>query len=167
MKKLVFTITMAIAGSLASAAIDTREVTFPADEIPATNPRIERRGGMVTHVEVFGGFKEQDDGTVKTVVAETSCEMDAVAAQLWVREARKALGLTVRTWTPLSIKRACGEKWPVVKAALVDADLYEDFIMAQELREDDAAFQQGLAWAKAAYGEEVVEAVLSAAAQQQ
>ena len=65
-----------------------------------------------------------------------------------------------RTWTPLAIKRACGDKWPTVKAALNAADIYEDFIMAQELREDDAAFQQGVAWAKSVYGEEAVDEVL-------
>ena len=68
-----------------------------------------------------------------------------------------------RSWTPLAIKRACGERWPEVKAALQSADIYEDFIMAQELREDDAAFAQGRAWAEAQYGAETVAAVLAAA----
>ena len=68
-----------------------------------------------------------------------------------------------RVWTPLSIKRACGERWATVKAALQQADIYEDFIMAQELREDDAAFLQGYNWAVAQYGAEVVDAVLAAA----
>ena len=68
-----------------------------------------------------------------------------------------------RSWTPLAIKRACGERWPEVKTALQAADIYEDFIMAQELREDDPAFLQGRAWAEAQYGAETVEAVLAAA----
>lgn len=68
-----------------------------------------------------------------------------------------------RTWTPLAIKRACGDRWPAVRAALQSADIYEDFMMAQELREDDAAFRQGYAWACAAYGTNVVDAVLEAA----
>lgn len=68
-----------------------------------------------------------------------------------------------RTWTPLSIKRACGNKWTAVKEALMSVDIYEDFVMAQELREDDEAFQKGITWAKNTYGEEAVEAVLSAA----
>ena len=70
----------------------------------------------------------------------------------------------VQKWTPLAIKRACGDKWPVVKGALEANGLYEDFSLAQELREDDPAFQRGVAWAKAEYGEEVVEAVLAEAA---
>ena len=69
----------------------------------------------------------------------------------------------VRKWTPLSIKRACVEKWSEVKAALVAADLYEDFIMAQELREDDDDFKRGIAWACATYGEDTVETILLAA----
>ena len=68
-----------------------------------------------------------------------------------------------RTWTPLSIKRACGARWPAVKAALQDADIYEDFIMAEELREGDEAFERGRSRAIAQYGEEVVEGVLQAA----
>ena len=70
----------------------------------------------------------------------------------------------VQTWTPLSIKRACGDKWPTVKAALEAEGISEDFVMAQELREDDPAFQQGLAWAKATYGDEAVRAILNEAA---
>lgn len=72
-------------------------------------------------------------------------------------------GTTIRTWTPLSIKRACGDKWDAVKAALEQAKIYEDFIMAQELREDDEAFVKGITWAKQTYGEEAVEEVLEAA----
>ena len=68
-----------------------------------------------------------------------------------------------RVWTPLSIKRACGERWPAVRDALQTAGIYEDFIMAQELREDDAAFSQGYNWAVSEFGAEVVDAVLAAA----
>jgi hypothetical protein len=68
-----------------------------------------------------------------------------------------------RRWTPLSIKRACGDRWPTVKSALVAADIYEDFIMARELREDDAAFALGYAWAVSQYGAQTVDAVLAAA----
>lgn len=68
-----------------------------------------------------------------------------------------------RVWTPLAIKRACGDRWATVKAALQQADIYEDFIMAQELREDDAAFAQGYNWAVSEFGAEVVDAVLAAA----
>lgn len=66
----------------------------------------------------------------------------------------------VRTWTPLAIKRACGERWPAVKAALEAAGIYEDFVMAQELLENDPAFMQGVAWARQEYGDAAVDAVL-------
>lgn len=68
-----------------------------------------------------------------------------------------------RRWTPLSIKRACGERWSAVHAALEAAGIYEDFVMAQELREDDSAFQMGYQWAVQNYGQEAVDAVLAAA----
>jgi hypothetical protein len=68
-----------------------------------------------------------------------------------------------RVWTPLSIKRACGERWSAVRAALEAAGIYEDFVMAQELREDDSAFQMGYQWAVTQYGKETVDAVLAAA----
>ena len=68
-----------------------------------------------------------------------------------------------RVWTPLAIKRACGERWAAIRAALEAAGIYEDFIMAQELRDDDAAFQMGYSWAVQNYGQEAVDAVLAAA----
>ena len=68
-----------------------------------------------------------------------------------------------RTWTPLSIKRACRERWNALRDALQEADIYEDFIMAEELREDDEAFQRGYAWAVETYGQEVVDEVLDEA----
>ena len=68
-----------------------------------------------------------------------------------------------RAWTPLAIKRACGDKWATLKSALQASDLYEDFVMAQELREDDSAFQRGLTWAVAQYGAEAVDEILQAA----
>ncbi|MBO7688620.1 MAG: hypothetical protein J6V72_19740 [Kiritimatiellae bacterium] len=66
-----------------------------------------------------------------------------------------------RTWTPLSIKRACAERWPALREALQEADIYEDFIMAKELREDDDAFRQGYDWAVETYGKETVDKVLA------
>ena len=71
----------------------------------------------------------------------------------------------VRKWTPLAKKRACGDRWPTVRAALEDAGIYEDFVMAQELREDDSAFLRGIEWARATYGAEAVEEVLCAASE--
>jgi len=68
-----------------------------------------------------------------------------------------------RHWTPLSIKRACADKWAAVRDALTAAGIYEDFVMAQEIIEDDAAFAQGYAWAVATYGKEAVDAILAAA----
>lgn len=69
----------------------------------------------------------------------------------------------VRSWTPLAIKRACGDRWPALKAALEAAGIFEDFLMAQELLEDDPAFMQGVAWARQEYGDAAVDAVLDAA----
>lgn len=69
----------------------------------------------------------------------------------------------VRCWTPLSIKRACKERWGALRDALQEADIYEDFIMAEELREDDEAFRRGYAWAVETYGQEVVDKVLDKA----
>lgn len=65
MKKAVIAVLAALA-AFAASAIEIREVEFPADEIPATNPRIERRGDVVTHIEVFGAFETRPDGSVKT-----------------------------------------------------------------------------------------------------
>lgn len=70
---------------------------------------------------------------------------------------------SVRTWTPLAIKRACGERWDEVKAALLQAGIFDEFVMAAEIREDDDAFKSGYAWAVQAYGQETVDAVLEAA----
>ena len=67
MKKLLIVI-MAFA-AVAASAIEIREATFSPEEIPATNPRIERRGDVVTHIEVFDAFETQLDGSVKTRVA--------------------------------------------------------------------------------------------------
>lgn len=69
----------------------------------------------------------------------------------------------VRTWTPLALKRACGERWDEVKAALLQTGIFDEFVMAAEIREDDDAFKSGYAWAVQAYGQETVDAVLEAA----
>jgi hypothetical protein len=85
-----------------------------------------------------------------------------VADGAWVRTYRFE-DAPPRRWTPLGVKRACGDRWPTVKSALVAADIYEDFIMARELREDDAAFALGYAWAVSQYDAQTVDAVLAAA----
>lgn len=69
-----------------------------------------------------------------------------------------------RSWTPLSIKRACGsERWPVLKSALEALGFYDEFLMAQEIREDDPSFAQGYEWAVAQFGKETVDEILAAA----
>lgn len=68
-----------------------------------------------------------------------------------------------RRWTPLAIKRACGERWPAIRAALEAEGIYEDCVMAQELRENDEAFRKGYAWAVQTFGKEAVDKVLAAA----
>lgn len=69
-----------------------------------------------------------------------------------------------RSWTPLSIKRACGaERWPVLKSALEALGFYDEFLMAQEIREDDPSFAQGYEWAVAQFGKEAVDEILAAA----
>lgn len=68
-----------------------------------------------------------------------------------------------RCWTRHALMKACGDKWETVKAALVEANLYDAFLTANEILEDDEDFVKGIAWAKATYGEETVEEVLAAA----
>lgn len=69
----------------------------------------------------------------------------------------------VRKWTPLSIKRALmmAEKWDEVKGIVEAAGLYDDFIMAQVIAEDDDAFKTGYAHAVEIYGKEAVDAILA------
>lgn len=69
-----------------------------------------------------------------------------------------------RVWTPLAIKRACGERWCELRSALDALGVLDDFLLAQELREDDEAFARGRARAVETFGEEAVEAVLEEAA---
>ena len=68
-----------------------------------------------------------------------------------------------RCWTRHALMKACGDKWETVKAALVEANLYDAFLTANEILEDDPDFVKGIAWAKATYGEETVEEILAAA----
>lgn len=165
MKKLTILVA-AFAAAVTSAAIEVRTVTFCADEIPATNPRIERRGDAVTHIEVFGAFKTQEDGSVKTRVAESAIDMDAITAQLWVREAKVALGAATPTvyskYKAYLALRGAGV-WPQVKAWLEANDLWDAFVIANDFRDDDPNFKLGVAELKGAVGwtDEQVEALLS------
>ena len=69
----------------------------------------------------------------------------------------------IRKWTPLAIKRALmvAEKWDEVKVMVETAGLYEDFVMAQVIAENDDAFKTGYAQAVEMYGKETVDALLA------
>ncbi len=149
MKKAVTSVLAALA-AFAASAIEIREVEFPADEIPATNPRIERRGDVVTHIEVFGVFETRPDGSVKTRVAESAIDMDAVAAQLWVREARVALGAAmpkVYSRIKLEIALAVRGKYADLEALLSGIEIAPGYTAwtawksAQVIQDDFAGFQ--------------------------
>lgn len=68
-----------------------------------------------------------------------------------------------KKWTPLAIKRALveAEKWDEVKGMVDAAGLYEDFVMAQVIAENDDAFKAGYAQAVEMYGKEAVDAILA------
>jgi hypothetical protein len=164
MKKLLIVI-MAFA-AVAASAIEIREATFSPEEIPATNPRIERKGETVTHIEVFGAFEVQPDGSVKTRVAENAINMDVITAQLWVREAKAAIGAAVPTiyskYKAYLVLRGAGV-WPQVKAWLEANDLWDAFMIANDFRDDDPYFKQGVAELKTVVGwtDEQVAALLA------
>ena len=167
MKKLMAVLIAALCTACAVfGAIDVREVTFPADEIPATNPRIERRGDVVTHIEVFGAFETRPDGSVKTRVAESAIDMDAITAQLWVREAKVAIGAAMPTmyskYKAYLALRGAGV-WPQVKAWLEANDLWDAFLIANDFSEDDPLFKKGVAELQAAVGwmDEQIAALLA------
>ena len=155
-----------IMAALAASAIEIRDVEFPADEIPATNPRIERRGDVVTHIEVFAAFETQPDGSVKTRVAESAIDMDAITAQLWVREAKAAIGAAMPTiyskYKAYLALRGAGV-WPQVKAWLEANDLWDAFMIANDFRDDDPYFKQGVTELKSVVGwtDEQVEELLA------
>lgn len=165
MKKLLVAI-IAIA-TLAANAIDIRDVTFSADEIPATNPRIERRGDVVTHVEVFGAFETRPDGSVKTRVAESAIDMDAITAQLWVREARVALGAAMPkaySRIKLEIALAIRGKYAALETLLSGIEIAPGYTAwtawksAQVIQDDFAGFQDYYARIIAALGIDKAEA---------
>ena len=164
MKKLLLAIMAVVA--FAASAIDIRDVTFSADEIPATNPRMERRGEVVTHIEVFGAFEAQEDGSVKTRVAESAINMDVITAQLWVREAKAALGAATPTvyskYKAYLALRGAGV-WPQVKAWLEANDLWDAFVIANDFRDDDPNFRLGVAELKGVVGwtDEQIAALLA------
>lgn len=67
-----------------------------------------------------------------------------------------------RHWTPLAIKRtlAAHGKWPEVKAMLVAADRFDDFVMARHIAEDDKDFLDARSLAVDMYGEEAVASLI-------
>lgn len=156
-----------IMAALAASAIEIREVEFPADEIPATNPRIERRGDVVTHIEVFAAFETQPDGSVKTRVAESAIDMDAITAQLWVREAKAAIGAatpTAYSRIKLEIAIAKRGKYPALEAMLSGIEIAPGYTAwtawksAQVIQDDFAGFQDYYARIIAALGIDKAEA---------
>lgn len=164
MNKLIALPAIMIALS-AGAAIETRSVTFSADEIPATNPRVEKSDGMTTHIELFAPFRENGDGSVSTTVAESAITMDAASTAAWLTEARAALGLTVRTFSKRKAVVALKREgvWEQVKAWIIAADLYDVYLAAQDFREDDADFVAGKKAIKDQLGwtDEKVESILA------
>ena len=156
-----------IMAALAASAIEIRDVEFPADEIPATNPRIERRGDVVTHIEVFAAFETQPDGSVKTRVAESAIDMDAITAQLWVREAKVAIGAatpTAYSRIKLEIAIAKRGKYPALEAMLSGIEIAPGYTAltawksAQVIQDDFEGFQDYYARIIAALGIDKAEA---------
>ena len=156
-----------IMAALAASAIEIRDVEFPADEIPATNPRIERRGDVVTHIEVFAAFETQSDGSVKTRVAESAIDMDAITAQLWVREAKAAIGAatpTAYSRIKLEIAIAKRGKYPALEAMLSGIEIAPGYTAltawksAQVIQDDFEGFQDYYARIIAALGIDKAEA---------
>ena len=156
-----------IMAALAASAIEIRDVEFPADEIPATNPRIERRGDVVTHIEVFAAFETQPDGSVKTRVAESAIDMDAITAQLWVREAKAAIGAatpTAYSRIKLEIAIAKRGKYPALEAMLSSIEIAPGYTAltawksAQVIQDDFEGFQDYYARIIAALGIDKAEA---------
>ena len=156
-----------IMAALAASAIEIRDVEFPVDEIPATNPRIERRGDVVTHIEVFAAFETQPDGSVKTRVAESAIDMDAITAQLWVREAKAAIGAatpTAYSRIKLEIAIAKRGKYPALEAMLSGIEIAPGYTAwtawksAQVIQDDFAGFQDYYARIIAALGIDKAEA---------
>ena len=67
-----------------------------------------------------------------------------------------------RRWSSLAIKRVLESRgsWAEVKGLLEAAGMYDDFLMADYIAEDDEAFLAARAQAVSLYGEETVAAIL-------
>lgn len=160
MKKLIILACGIFAAVAAMATIITRDVTFSADEIPATNPRIERRGDIVTHIEVFGTFAELPDGGVKAMVAESNIDMDVVTAGVWIKEARKVVRGSVCTFSKIRLKIAIAqlgklaelETWLASFEVAPGYSALEAWNDAQVISDDFEGFAQYFAAAKQILG---------------
>ena len=73
-----------------------------------------------------------------------------------------------RRWSSLAIKRVLEARgsWAEVKRMLEAAGVYDDFLMADYIAEDDQAFLSARAEAVKLYGEETVAAILDAIPQE-
>jgi hypothetical protein len=67
-----------------------------------------------------------------------------------------------RHWSRRNMKLAlvAAGKWDDVKAMLVAADKYEDYIICDYISESDEDFQNARSWANELYGKEAVDALL-------
>ena len=171
-KKIAALFAAAVLALAANADIETRSVVFGADEIPATNPRIERRGDIVTHIEVFAPFVVAEDGSATTTVAETSVDMDAVTAGVWIKEARKAVGGRVRSFSKIRLKIAIAkigklselEAWLASLEVAPGYSALEAWNDAQVIQDDFEGFTRFYEAAKIALGvtDEQAAAILDA-----
>lgn len=79
------------------AFCEIREVSFPKDEIPGENPRIEMSGDVATHIEVFGVFDKRSDGSVVVPVIESSGDVAHGDINSFVSNAQERLSV-LPTW---------------------------------------------------------------------
>ena len=111
-------ISVAIAAITLGAVADVREVTFQREEMPTDNPRIERRGNTITHVEVFGAFEIQEDGSAKTRVIESAGDMPQGALSDFVTSAQQQMAI-FPTWE--SIAATYSNRWSVAMSEYMSA----------------------------------------------
>jgi len=135
-----------LAASVVSYAIEVRDTSFSKYEIPATNPRIERTGDVITHVEVFGDFKFNEDGSATVKVADTSVNMTELEAEVWVKEAKKAVGLSVpRRYSKLKLIVSAKDagRWEDIKTFIKQAGLEDEFLACQYFEDGNEQFVRG------------------------
>ena len=96
------TLCIVCAAVAATALAEVREVTFQPGEVPTENPRIERRGNIITHVEVFGAFETQEDGSVKTRVIESAGDIPQGGLADFVTTAQQRMAV-YPTWESIAV----------------------------------------------------------------